>query len=186
MNLKCFQKIPYSSDSLLSRIIRCSNARFGAELVEFILYRPHQSYYEFGLGQTSECRCRGDTCLMILNFDKAKAKETFFLSKFITGRFLSRFFSRENTVNSLINDESLTKSNHQKLTRDRDEFQLQIFRKILLKKVLQLFAKPKNIKPVFSTPSVANFKRNGAFEAVVVSQESSSSLSDASRSKRAR
>ncbi|CBY39099.1 unnamed protein product [Oikopleura dioica] len=76
MNLKCFQKIPYSTDSLLSRIIRCSNINFGAELVEFILYRPDQSYYEFGLGQTSECRCRGDTCLMIQNFDKAKAKKT--------------------------------------------------------------------------------------------------------------
>lgn len=72
MNLKCFQKIPYSTDSLLSRIIRCSNVKFGAELVEFILYRPDQSYYEFG--QTSECRCRGDTCLMIQNFDKAKSK----------------------------------------------------------------------------------------------------------------
>ena len=80
MNLKCFQKIPYSTDSLLSRIIRCSNVNFGAELVEFILYRPDQSYYEFGLGQTSECRCPGDTCLMIQNFDKAKAKETFLLS----------------------------------------------------------------------------------------------------------
>ena len=77
MNLQCFQKIPYSTESLLSRIIRCSNVKFGAELVEFVLYRPDQSYYEFGLGQTSECRCLGETCLMIQNFDKAKAKEQF-------------------------------------------------------------------------------------------------------------
>lgn len=74
MNLTCFTDIPYSSDSLMARIIRCSSVKAGAELIEFCLYRPDQSYYEFGLGQTSECRCIGETCHMIRNFDRAKAK----------------------------------------------------------------------------------------------------------------
>lgn len=132
MNLKCFQKIPYSTDSLLSRIIRCSNINFGAEQVEFILYRPDQSYYEFGLGQTSECRCRGDTCLMIQNFDKAKAKKTVLI-----GNFTFLCYENYKTVDSLINDESLIKSSHQKLTQDRGEYQPQTLQKILPRKVFQ-------------------------------------------------
>jgi len=41
------------------------------------------------------------------------------------------------TVDSLINDESLIKSSHQKLTQDRGEYQPQTLQKILPRKVFQ-------------------------------------------------
>ena len=84
--LKNFKLLPYTNnkkESLLTRLIRCSNPKHGPDLVEFVIYRPDHpvppgtTFDPFGTG---ECSCYfkkpnpKTKCKMVRAYEKALTK----------------------------------------------------------------------------------------------------------------
>jgi len=73
------RKLPYANsagDSLLTRIIRCSNVDYGPDLIAFVIYRPDEPVFPFS-DPFRECSCRlkpHHTCRMQIGYEKAKIK----------------------------------------------------------------------------------------------------------------